>query len=168
MQVAPARGRGLKLKKRALRNAGLSRPRKGAWIEIAWRAFRPRRCWRRPRKGAWIEIKQPHGIQPQLSVAPARGRGLKSPMVIGGCGGHDRRPRKGAWIEILSDQHPLLQLRRPRKGAWIEIDPGRCTEGRKEVAPVWGRGLKWNRRKNKKTCNGRSRMGAWIEILIQI
>ena len=55
----------------------------------------------RPRKGAWIEIT------PGSPTARIR---------VG-------RPRKGAWIEILSDQHPLLQLRRPRKGAWIEM-PG--------------------------------------------
>ena len=33
-----------------------SRPRKGAWIEIAHARFFAHRAWRRPRKGAWIEI----------------------------------------------------------------------------------------------------------------
>ena len=55
----------------------MSRPRKGAWIEI-YRAEIPALVKAgRPRKGAWIEIFAKTPEIPSHFVAPARGRGLK-------------------------------------------------------------------------------------------
>ena len=57
----------------------LSRPREGAWIEIAESLYPDTDKTCRPREGAWIEIR--HSI-PSLQVyrvAPVRGRGLKFP-----------------------------------------------------------------------------------------
>ena len=56
----------------------LSRPRKGAWIEMQKKQELSQNYARRPRKGAWIEIVQVQNIPVAVAVAPARGRGLKS------------------------------------------------------------------------------------------
>ncbi len=54
------------------------RPRKGAWIEITWYYWSWPWISGRPRKGAWIEIVARWPLLAATSVAPARGRGLKS------------------------------------------------------------------------------------------
>ena len=54
-----------------------SRPRKGAWIEIWVIDSLDYTVKRRPRKGAWIEIEKQLPCCSRISVAPARGRGLK-------------------------------------------------------------------------------------------
>ena len=62
----------------------LSRSRKGAWIEIAFRINIYLLPVGRSRKGAWIEIVN-LPLTNQLSVG---------------------RSRKGAWIEILATKRP--------------------------------------------------------------
>ena len=54
--VAPARGRGLKLRNLAGQFLLVGRPRKGAWIEIQINLSKEGVQIGRPRKGAWIEI----------------------------------------------------------------------------------------------------------------
>ena len=78
-----------------------SRPRKGAWIEIISFQAVHGPDLRRPRKGAWIEITPQSPTCRKASVAPARGRGLKSADAIGMIV-YISRPRKGAWIEIIA------------------------------------------------------------------
>ena len=58
----------------------LSRPSRGAWIEMVWYTERGIFYWSRPSRGAWIEIKYCPLYFP---------RGKMS------------RPSRGAWIEIL-------------------------------------------------------------------
>ena len=53
----------------------------------------------RSREGAWIEIAARLARLPEMRVAPARERGLKSPEVDGS-ESTAARSRKGAWIEI--------------------------------------------------------------------
>ena len=58
----------------------------------------------------------------ELAVAPARERGLKSPMLNLLIVGILRRSREGAWIEIAVDMPNFdAEERRSREGAWIEI-----------------------------------------------
>ena len=99
VDVAPARERGLKLKKDYLTAIELSRSREGAWIEIS------------------LIIKKGKS----LSVAPARERGLKSCGQCLGCR-LDSRSREGAWIEICNMCAVCIDINgRSREGAWIEM-----------------------------------------------
>ena len=54
-----------------------SRPRKGAWIEMARVYVSEAASTCRPRKGAWIEMASWGSTISGGIVAPARGRGLK-------------------------------------------------------------------------------------------
>ena len=80
---APHGARGLKSGSGGrLTNRSVSRPTRGAWIEIFPRSDTRSRPWSRPTRGAWIEI---HG---------------KARADL-----HDRsRPTRGAWIEICRNQ----------------------------------------------------------------
>ena len=56
-----------------------------------------------------------------------------------------RRPRMGAWIEIVDQGcRSFRPHRRPRMGAWIEIKFCFPMAVFIKVAPVWGRGLKFD------------------------
>ena len=70
---------------------------------------------RRPRKGAWIEIAFRNAVPVSLSVAPARGRGLKSAFGPGDVVQFGR-PRKGAWIEIQGFHNLPVDVESPPQG----------------------------------------------------
>ena len=79
----------------------LSRPTRGAWIEITPLRFEE---WRR--RG-----RAPHGA-----------RGLKYNDLSTVDAGRQSRPTRGAWIEIKGETPSLfILLSRPTRGAWIEI-----------------------------------------------
>ena len=58
----------------------------------------------RSREGAWIEIAHMSKAPPNLTVAPARERGLK--LILNALqAALSRRSREGAWIEIVYQRH---------------------------------------------------------------
>ena len=75
--VAPARERGLKSSDVRKISSLTGRSRKGAWIEIYKQNLDNAKKQGRSRKGAWIEILVNRVARGNLSVAPARERGLK-------------------------------------------------------------------------------------------
>ena len=165
---APQGARGLK--SRLLRciptRHALSRPARGAWIEIRKRstttatsgsrapqgahglkgmACMAAGCYPlpRPARGAWIEITVTVTTRDfGAGRAPQGARGLK----YGGNPGRllrapQSRPARGAWIEMSAAYRPNLSCTpsRPARGAWIEIlavDRDYAAQG---VAPRKGR-----------------------------
>ena len=139
----------LLLRKTAQENCAvlLSRPIRGAWIEIAprWPSSQAQ-AQSRPIRGAWIEIRDAaHAAAHVYSRAPYGARGLKYEAEYRGdscetgrapygarglkCAALDfallslkSRPIRGAWIEIPSPQAGRQGASsRPIRGAWIEI-----------------------------------------------
>ena len=140
-----------------------SHPRMGAWIEIDWRADDREELQCHPRMGAWIEISKERKLEDTFFVTPAWGRGLKSPLqtqyVLPRC----RRPRMGAWIEMLHTRTTQnIGIGRPRMGAWIEIALGLVFSTTRAVAPIRGRGLKYELAHNRIRSQRRPHTGAWI------
>ncbi len=101
----------------------LSRPIRGAWIEISSRCSRGTSSMSRPIRGAWIEIM-------------VMRRGIKDST--------GSRPIRGAWIEINEYlTNARINKSRPIRGAWIEIaSPPGCAQGGGSRAPYGARGLK--------------------------
>ena len=163
LEVAPSRGRGSKQLSQRNRNAELSRPFAGAWIETRTRSSRAAISGR-PFAGAWIETwkkaacdlmgRSPlrGGVDRNthiskspsegIAVAPSRGRGSKRSMRCGwreGCesplrGGVDRNCVDACSIASISS--------RPFAGAWIETARSCRFPAGHRSRPSRGRGSK--------------------------
>ena len=72
---APQGARGLKFVFLTLSLVtGLSRPARGAWVEIHIRINKPLISTSRPARGAWVEIKKTGNKYDFIQVAPRKGR----------------------------------------------------------------------------------------------
>ena len=97
----------------------LSRPSRGAWIEIHLLPPLLLLTESRPSRGAWIEMWE-------LTL---REREFCS-----------SRPSRGAWIEILTECWGLgYVVSRPSRGAWIEMHQYSKPRKNQTVAPLAGR-----------------------------
>ena len=119
----------------------VSRPARGAWIEICVPPFVALSSASRPARGAWIEIHvKREGEICICGRAPQGARGLKSAKsdVLGGT--ITSRPARGAWIEIAANvQALIIKMSRPARGAWIEISVPTSACKCSGVAPRKGR-----------------------------
>ena len=117
--------------------------------------------------GAWIEISKINTTLALNCVAPVWERGLKS-KLFSYLQAITCRSRLGAWIEMDHRSVPGSAI--PVAPVWErglkyygELEVG----GWKKVAPVWERGLKYSLSSPViKAAKSRSRLGAWIEIIL--
>ena len=96
----------------------MSRPARGAWIEIANWWEKLKHGTSRPARGAWIEIDRLGGdAMDAKRRAPQGARGLKC-RSLGQLGAvAASRPARGAWIEMVMEGTSLcLNVVAPRKG----------------------------------------------------
>ena len=143
----------------------LSRPARGAWVEIRrfWvaRQNAPSRAPQgarglkfdarqgkiihrrsRPARGAWVEITLARSRRRRRTPSrPARGAWVEISTFIGATRpSAASRPARGAWVEIRHGQQSLsLWQSRPVRGAWVEIGEGAADETALPVAPRKGR-----------------------------
>ena len=98
----PTRGAWIEMSaSHARMRASMSRPTRGAWIEIALSDLQYFAFWSRPTRGAWIEIH--HGGQRGKFFdcrAPRGARGLKLLPMSHIRFDDESRPTRGAWIEM--------------------------------------------------------------------
>ena len=100
----------------------------------------------RPTRGAWIEISTTSQVRRRRhSRAPHGARGLKSDLSYSAVGLEGvSRPTRGAWIEMAPALAPAAAPgSRPTRGAWIEMSsrPPRAPRSACR-APHGARGLK--------------------------
>ena len=101
----------------------LSRPARGAWVEIATAASRVQLWQSRPARGAWVEItfREGYGID-QIRRAPQGARGLKCLLRYNKHRHSLSRPARGAWVEMPTNSKPqIFKGSRPARGAWVEM-----------------------------------------------
>ena len=141
---APQGARGLKCRRRNTPNkSGMSRPARGAWIEMA---ASPRSCRgrspSRPARGAWIEIRRSHAAsRAHASSRPARGAWIE--MLTVKCGrraGASRAPQGARGLKCWSVLRHLGIYRRAPQGArGLKSRPHRSCRAAAPVAPRKGR-----------------------------
>ena len=147
----------------------LSRPARGAWIEMRTARRGARQTTSRPARGAWIEIR---GKRPcyccRAGRAPQGARGLKySAPPINAASVSRRAPQGARGLKSVSIEGVKeLYESRPARGAWIEILPSFkrfiVSTGR---APQGARGLKSKMRVYQIVpLKSRPARGAWIEM----
>ena len=148
-----------------------SRPARGAWIEICSTMLSNSCEKSRPARGAWIEIRfGAEGASQSICRAPRGARGLKcSSSPVSGVWFPKSRPARGAWIEIYqpSISVSVIMASRPARGAWIEMArSSTCSTRGPGRAPRGARGLKCHYALSGSLIEkSRPARGAWIEIL---
>ena len=165
--VAPVRERGLK--SAAVPVEKLSeycRSREGAWIEIRYARRRSLSMMCRSREGAWIEIMSMIIAYTAILGRSREGAWIEIASALACAASALCRSREGAWIEILSLHHlprpnDVAPVRERGLKLWLRLFKHRS----KRVAPVRERGLKSDEYFDKARAAGRSREGAWIEII---
>ena len=95
----------------------------------------------RPARGAWVEIAT---TLPTAATeggrAPQGARGLKLLRHAEPEDAGRSRPARGAWVEIAAPAtHAEFELSRPARGAWVEIHFMRMMIPNGSVAPRKGR-----------------------------
>ena len=147
----------------------LSRPARGAWVEISTTHTTTATSTSRPARGAWVEIgKEAKPWMLSRCRAPQGARGLKFRLAAVLAGRGDRRapqgarglkyrrfllssdlivsrPARGAWVEMILgiDIEPCSKSR-PARGAWVEIRSERdVLPLHHRRAPHGARGLKF-------------------------
>ena len=124
----------------------------------------------RPARGAWVEM-QILIVKPSLENrrAPQGARGLKFSLSSRVQPLPRSRPARGAWVEIsMRQSEQKSYMSRPARGAWVEIlrslPGGGSFYGR---APQGARGLKSSAYVNtRRLAPSRPARGAWVEIFI--
>ena len=120
----------------------MSRPARGARIEISSSGMYFRSAVSRPARGARIEIvSDPQAYPPIMMSRPARGARIE---ILSGLPEKWKwtksRPARGARIEIAWPKlRSSAQESRPARGARIEIDSGGRPARLRTVAPRTGR-----------------------------
>ena len=97
----------------------LSRPARGAWVEIVLLPLELCSIWSRPARGAWVEIgKKSHRQQTVKRRAPQGARGLKCSLIEYEFIHRKGRAPQGARGLKFSQYSRVLQLQQvaPRKG----------------------------------------------------
>ena len=110
----------------------LSRPTRGAWIEIATTTqVRMTMRSRAPHGARGLKSLRFASLSSLTPSRPTRGAWIEMPLPMYGSGESVKsRPTRGAWIEILDkvQRRRYTDRSRPTRGAWIEIVLGRKGE----------------------------------------
>ena len=95
----------------------------------------------RPARGAWVEMyRTSNNIFCAGSRAPQGARGLKWKNQFLKMFLHLSRPARGAWVEIPTLISTVANaLSRPARGAWVEIRKSLVAKAGTLVAPRKGR-----------------------------
>ena len=95
----------------------------------------------RPARGAWVEIHRSVTRSCAAGRAPQGARGLKYHSTHHLHRIHQSRPARGAWVEIrtASTMTQRFPRSRPARGAWVEIPtPTGCATGDPTSRPARG------------------------------
>ena len=147
----------------------LSRPARGAWVEIQKMSSRYLVVSSRPARGAWVEIRKGlYGRSRLHGRAPQGARGLKFRVLQRLVIDTASRPARGAWVEmeIRFLSNALKRRRAPQGARGLKYKLINTKADKESRAPQGARGLKCLRPWILiKRFASRPARGAWVEII---